>query len=322
MINLLCKHCHEEIAESGDLSRYVHTDTDLVACDESEVTGPRAEPDLDRLVADAIAELAPTYHLAYAQYGDRLTPDQIQVLLNNENEYESKHFTELEMIESDQRWHAAREIIKDLLEPNLFDLLETYRADRLDEIQMEIQERDESGLITELLRETPNHLFWYALEVSVPDSTMDDWQRAATRQEIADAAGLDLADPTNVAKIDDMMTDAHYGGELGVIWYGNTQDAVNLSRRVVWNADGTLNTEPTGNVVWHGASLLILDRLNGSGGERPFPTITADWAPLRVAIDSPRMGGWSWTDIAGPSMHAYAADVTINRPTGKDTTDD
>lgn len=330
MITLLCKHCAEPIVESDELPHWQHEETNSALCDEEPTTehlaGPRAEPDLARLVSDAIAALAPTYTLAMIEHpGDRLTAEQIQALLDGASEGGmSSALDSIQEWESDQRWDAARRIVHDLLPDELVELLDRdgTSTSSLNDIEEEIMARDESCLETALLRNTPDELYRYHLNVSVPDYTMDHEQRAATRQEIADAAGLDLSDKITADKIDELLANSSYGGELYVLWCGNAEQAVTLATPVRWNADhNTESTDVAGTVTFTGASLLILDRWNGSGHEVSVPTITAEWAPRRVTIDAKGINGYSWTDTASPSPRFYAATFTVNRPTDAERND-
>jgi hypothetical protein len=308
MVTLKCRACGEPITESDELSRWVHTDTESVGCDEADVTSGRAEPDFARVVSDAIDSLKISYTLSYVEQGDDgLTPQQIQAYLAG-FEQEDQARDELLEYETDRKWASVQSILDELLDSDLYELLDKHGD--LEQIRYEIEERDDSDLATQLLRQSGHALFRYRLDVSVPDYTMDDEQRATTRAEIAEAAGLDPTDAEVITKLDDLIGSASYGGELSVLWYGDPEDAVALARSTRWNGNGTENTDPNGTVTFTGAALLILNSYNGSGGDVDMPVITTEWAPRRVTLDH---GPYSWSDVAAVHGPAYGANITINR---------
>jgi hypothetical protein len=313
MITLCCRQCAEPIGPDHSIRRYIHSDTDSVACDESTVTGPRAEPDLDRLIADATAALDTRYSLTFVdRCDDGLSPAQIEALLDGVNPYESAEFSMVEEAESDMRWESTEQILRDLLDSDLYDLLD--HRNRLQELREEIQDRDDTDLITELQKISPHSLFRYDLDVEVPDYTMSAQERADTCTEIIRVAGLE-GDQRTVEEIYGLIDDASYGGRLYVLWSTHPDDAITLAEPVGWDEHGKELTEPCGTVTFTQAHLLILDKWNGSGHEIELPTITAEWGPRRVVIDSPRVGnGYSWTDIAGPVRSAYQATYTLDLP--------
>lgn len=312
VITLRCKHCQAGIEHDDDISRYVHTDSDAVGCDLLNITSPRAEPDLDRLVSDTTAALDARYTLLYLNRSDDgLTPQQIQVLLDGSNEWESAEFTFIEDNQADQYLEAATQVLRDVLGAELYELLE--RAGRLDEIRWVIEERDDSGgLVDLLLKASPCSLFRFDLGVDVPDSSATSTADDDTRQVIATATGLDLDHPASAALVESLVANAFYGGRLYVLWYGDPADAVALARP--HDPDDT-----RGTVTFTGAHLLILDSWYGSGHAEPVPVMTAQWGSRRVSIDAARTGpGYSWTDTAGPVASTYSGSFQLDRPATDD----
>jgi hypothetical protein len=307
---LRCKHCAEPVEPAEDIGRYVHTDTDAVGCDVLDITSGRAEPDVERLLADATAALEDRYTLLYLDRSDDgLTPPQIQRLLDGTNEWESPEFSFIEEHESDMRRDAAAQVLRDLLDDQWYDLVE--RAARLDELRWEVEDRDDSGgLVALLLHASPHHLFRYDLGVDVPDYTVTSTEGDDTREVIANAAGLDLAHPVTAALVDELVANASYGGRLSVLWYGDPVDAVELAGP--YGSDG----EP-GTVTFTDAHLLILDSWNGSGHTAAVPVMWAQWSPRQVSIDAPCTGrGYSWTDVAGPVASTYGGTCRVDRLKG------
>jgi hypothetical protein len=304
---LRCRHCVAGVEHDDDINRYVHTDTDAVGCDLLNINSGRAEPDFDRLVTDATAALDERYTLLYLDRSDDgLTPQQIQVLLDGTNEWESSEFSHLETAESDAYMEAATQVLRELLGEELYELAE--RADRLDEIRWAVEERDDSGgLVNLLLKASVSSLFRSDLGVDVPDFTMTSAEDDDTRQVIANAAGLDLDHPPSAALVEGLVVNASYGGRLYVLWYGDLVDAVALARPHD-------PQDVRGTVTFTGAHLLILDSLNGSGHAEPVPVITAQWGARRVSIDAARLGAcYSWTDTAGPVASTYSGTFRLDR---------
>jgi hypothetical protein len=314
MITLCCVHCMNPISTCAEINRYVHDATWSVACDVSTVTGPRAEPNLDGLVTDATAALDERYWLIYVDRSDDgLSARQIQALLDGLNPCESDEFAAIEEYESLHRWQASEDILRELLGDDLRDLLDGH--DRLEQIREVIYERDQTDLIIELRKASPSSLFRYDLDVDVPDYTMSAHDRADTCQQIITAAGLNATDQRTVEHVYGLIDEASYGGRLYVLWSTDPDQAIELAEPVAWDEHGTALTELCGTVTFTNAHLLILDKWNGSGHEIEVPTITAQWRPHRVAIDSPRVGhGYSWTEVACPTRSAYQATYTLDRP--------
>ncbi len=272
-----------------------------------------AERTAEQVKDDVIARLDATYTLIYAERDDALTNEQIAVLLKGENLFESDAFSRLEEWESDVRYDRAIEIIKDLCEGDEYDILDAD-PDALDEVRFAIYDRDDSDIYTALLKNTGSRLFRYDLgyELESDSWRWDDQQYNTAVREIAEAAKLDLT-PDLAADLRTLVTEASYGGHLYIMWFGDTEQAVDLASAI----EGTeANTNP-GTVTFINPTLLILDGLNGSGMDAQVKaTITLDIKPGNVTIDAPRTGtGYTWSEVAYPSVSAYRCDVTIHRAT-------
>jgi hypothetical protein len=348
-IEIHCKHCGNTIESStiDQAYRWLHEETGNAFCD---VTGPAdavanagqpdrtlAEPDADKLYTDAEEALDATYTLNYVSYDDRLTPSQLQVLLNDENPWESSEFSDFEEWESDAGYHRTMEIIGELLTEEQREILEqpqskqgfkgdgtpmTYTTDRLDDLRFTIQDRDDSDLLGGCLDNMSDTLFRYDLDYAVPDWTMlqgNDERREAMRA-IAEAAGLSVLDRKVIRQLRNLLANAPGGGTLYAMWYGSPKDAIELSKPIAWDYDkgGEPVTDPVGTVTFSGATLQIINHWEGSGYGEEVETMTVPWVPLKVSIDAPKAGpGYSWHEIAYPSPRGYSATFTVNRPEDK-----
>lgn len=282
---------------------------------------PEATPDTDRLYADAIAALDPKYDLHYLSYDDQLRPEQIKVFLDLENPYESKEFTFVEQAESDSAYESAMHVIDNDLFGNDTDVVDAIKdalGDQVDEIRFAIQERGDD-LITMLLKNTSNHLFRWDLfgddDPTMPNVDSDDETIVEAERALHEAGVPESVDLRHI------FAEASYGGTPYLLWYGDTEDAVNLSTQVDWitNADGSMSPDTStqhGTVTFTGVSLAILDHYNGSGyvSDETFD-ITVPWCAGRVSIDAPHIGpGYSWHDTAGPVASSFKGDFTRNLP--------
>ncbi|HEX9337732.1 MAG TPA: hypothetical protein VF892_17685 [Pseudonocardiaceae bacterium] len=307
-----CAACREPIDQTPTHEPvcWTHVDTGIVFC---RIGHAVAVPDTGRLYDDTVADLDERYTLVPLGYDDRLTARQIQVLLDGDNEYEADAFAPIEQWESDCRWQASQDILHTLVDDQAWTLLAD--ADLLETLRTQIQERDDSDVITDLLRNSHHALFRYDLTVDVPDHTVlaEDDERRRTLAQIADAAGLDATDPSVVARLTELIDNATYGGRLFVMWYGDPEAALTLAAPIAYYRDGSEVTDPHGTVTFTDAHLVVLDGWNGSGHDVPVDTITAVWAPRRVTIDAPHLGrGYSWHDIAGPVPSTYAGSHTVH----------
>lgn len=346
-IDIKCKHCHEPIRDTSGMDAnipWVHEDSGNSGCDVHSpadavmlmgVDINEAAPDLVQLAADTEAALDAKYHLSYISYDDQLNPKQIQVLLDGDNEWESDEFSRLEEWESENKWRQAREILQDLMGETAFELLDGANGEYIDNLRFAIEDRDESNVLTEMLNNTNQHLFRYDLDLDVPDWTMlqDTGERRQVYRDIAKAAGLNVFDRATLRTIRELVSESSYGGRLCIIWYDSPANAVKLAQNIGWKPvpkvdpatgasqdESEADLDPNGTVTFSGGVYLFIhDAWNGSGYTAKFDTVTAPWIPRKVRIDAKGIGGYSWTEIAGPYPPAYESTFTINYdrpPTG------
>lgn len=324
--DIKCKHCNQEIASStmDEAYRWLHEDTgnafcngEIFATPQTENTRTIAEPNVDQLRADVEEALDEKYELVYVQHDDRFSVEQVQAMLDGED-WSNKDLERFEEWRGEAQYTGAREALEELVrEGDARDLLEA--TNHWYELIDEIRERDSSDTYKEMLSSTPDMLFRYWLNVSVPDYTVmnNEEQRKAAFAEIAEATGLDrlMPEPQWTQIIWTVVQESSYGGQLYVLWYGDVETAMKIADPIRFKTDGDFDRpvleESQGHLVWTGASMLILDRFNGAGWCDDVQVMVTDWVPRRVTVDAKHFRGYSWTDTADPVQSYYAAEVEV-----------
>lgn len=156
----------------------------------SEKAKSLAKGALDKVRAAAEGK---TYDLVFTEYDDKLSPEQINVLLSGENEWDHDEFSGIEENESDQRYDGAIREIKDILDEDEFAALDAEQ-DLLDEARFVIEEHDDSNIVQGLLESTGSLLVRYDLHVDVDvDYTSTDQDRREAALEILAGLGISNA---------------------------------------------------------------------------------------------------------------------------------
>ena len=238
-----------------------------------------------------VAELNDMYFLVDIDYRDELSDEDCQNLLDGKPEEVEER---LEEYISDSRYRGAKFGIELITTEEERDLLDEHGL--LDELRFEVQDRDVSDPIGDMLRNTPGKLLTVDLDHDVPDYTMcGDEEFDQILADIAEAAGIELG--ANRDALAELVGNASYGGRLKVIWYGGVDEALGATR-----------------AAWTDPMLLIHGSWNGSGMDaRVKGTVTRDLKPGDVRLDvlSP---GYSWTKTACPSESAYRTSVEFDKP--------
>jgi hypothetical protein len=172
--------------------------------------------------------------------------------------------------------------------------------DLLVELEEQVRRRNRSEPLRDLLRHTSSPVLRYDLDHDVEGALTlaggDALSEAA--RELAAAAGIDLL--ANGKAIRELLLNAGYGGRLQVLF------STDLQRLV----DALADAGPQ-RIIFSDPTLLVYDRLNGSGMEAPV--VGAVTRPLRaedLRLDS---GPYSWSDIVGglsPGSYDTAVEVT------------
>lgn len=282
---------------------------DLTGYDEEEwAHGDESDEDrCARILDEAMDNLERTYQLVYVDYRDELTDEQIVKILDGRINGELDDVTN-EVDEcfwearSDNAYDAAFAAIG---EQDDIDFLREHDEGSFEDILLAVQERDESDIFGDLLRNTGMKVFRYDLNLDVsPSLDMDDDELDEAVVAIAAAAGIDL-NTHNAIVILNMIQCATYGGHLYVIWQGDVEDIVNATTAKVWRNDES-------DITFTNPTLLILDQLNGSGMECSVEgTIVRRFDPALAHLDTGQSYGWS-DIIGGVSHNAYRTSVTFS----------
>ena len=304
-----CFHCGEDIRSTSDpLFPWVHEHSGNAFCD---VFGPQdavvrvgeperteARPDVERLYSDAVAALDEHYCFDYIDRDDELTNNQLQILLDGKYlDDEDDYFDEWV---SERRYLDSQHVLDDMLSPQQRDLLD----ERIEDLRQEVYDRDTGDLGQQLLHATGCKLVRFDLE-----HTVDPYPWNAEQEELdARAAGIAEAlhlEPTPEQRnlLQDLVTEASYGGTLYAFCYLDGEEALRLA---------TGGDERPKTVTFTPARIVVLDHLNGSGSEIELPSITVPWSEHRVTLDARGIGfGYSWDEVCGLHKPYYRCEFTF-----------
>jgi hypothetical protein len=258
------------------------------------------------ILESAITALSDRYSLAYVDYRDELDADQVAQILSGHWDSVAERMWEGW---ADQRWTSTMEIMKevcaDLADDDNPDPLSILRRDDdcYDALRWAIEERDDSDIMRDLIRNTPRMLFRYSLNLDV-GSLYDGNDETEEAKAIAEAAGIDYE--TNRAALATILGNSS-GGSLYVLWYGDAQTLVDPTLSVEWR-------DETFTIAWENPSLLVLNGWEGSGyAESIVGTVTVPFDPKALRVDSASGGGYGWNDVAGVYCPAYECPVTFTK---------
>ena len=163
-------------------------------------------------------------------------------------------------------------------------------------------ERDDSDPVAAMLRHTGSLLMRYRLDYDVAPSADPD----AAAYDVAHALGLDGEGYLrNREAILGMLAEcSYYGGTLHIIWHGDAAPIVDACDAIRYE-----QADPPTAIRWRDPSILVLDRMNGSGMDAKIVgTVTLPFDTELVDVDT-EGAGYSWTEVAGPYEPAYDAHV-------------
>lgn len=268
--------------------------------------------DVDAAYARALEALPETVELVFVQHDDGLTDEQIQKQLNGEAPWDDADADEWQ---SEAAYYGAVAAIDEYVDPDDLEILKSDTSSpigKLDELRLEVQERDTSDAFADLLRHTDNKCFRYYVGV---DSSVT-WQ--SSEEEIGENIDA-IAKALGISGVDheDMLRSWLAEGQDGpvyVYWYGDVEQLVKAANNYDGSVEGTVKPQ---TITWTNPSLLVLNGLQGSGMDCDYPgTITLPFDRERLKLDAKGIGnGYSWDDVAGIVRSAYACDVTITENT-------
>jgi hypothetical protein len=158
----------------------------------------------------------------------------------------------------DQGWDSVEQFNKEQLRPSLmksFELSEK-KAKKLiklhfDDIRCNLEDRDDSDVVKDLLGNTGKMIFFYETGISASGYDGGKSQHRLDRMKIKKLLSITNSDFDN--RIDSMLSDASYGGQL-VIYFRKSLNSLIVE-------------EDTSHIRFTNATIAIIDTCNGSGGD-------------------------------------------------------
>lgn len=295
---------------------------------EPDLSLPAAAPDAGPGAAAIIAANTSPVSLRFVSYDDRLTKEQVSMILAGQwNDAEDDVDEKFSDNAYEEAVSTARTEINEAVAEGRFDReWDDLDPDEQDEARHAVEERDDSDPVKDLLRNTPDQLLRTSLgrpaeRLSEPrwasGSRLDDGGFEARQEAVAALlkdSGMDVDAPEVKEAIGELVNEGphewHEGVQVDVIWYGGIEDAVPTPRGESPETEGQKVLE------FSRPHILLIDKWNGSGHEVVVP------APLkrtltRVGYDdeaAPQTGrayldsdteGYGWDSVAGVYMPAY-----------------
>lgn len=260
-----------------------------------------------------MAALDDTYTLAWVSYDDSLSEKQIQRFFDGDV---AGAEDEIDDVFDEGRIFAVREILNSLIpDPTERAAVTEHGGAKLSDLQSLIYERDDSDVLTDLLRHNKPILMRYHLgnpnedqdlrycEVLEGGNGADRVERFARR--LARMAGVPF-DGENEKVFRQMVVEqAYYGGQLYVIWYADPAD---LIRCIM---EDEFQGKRRRLIGWTDPELVLLDRYNGSGyGERVAGTIRKVFDRERLVTDA-EGPGYGWDRVACVHKPAFECKWSI-----------
>jgi hypothetical protein len=275
------------------------------------IEGVVRKPDMTKVYERALAELPDKVQLVDVEYDDQLRDEQIQKLFDGD---ELSVFEELDEGFADSRHYGMEYVLNDVLGDDRA-LLERHAPELAERLRDEINERDESDALGDLLRRSGSRLVRYRLggeddyDLEPNSWSWDEDEIEEAAKALAETAGVPY-EGDNVLRFRSLVVEASYGGVLEVIWYADVED---LYKALEFDGEG----KPTavGTITWTDPDLLVLDAMNGSGHNEAIKgQISVPFDPSRLTLDS-QGWGYGWDKIAGVVHSAYACEWSITKDT-------
>jgi hypothetical protein len=230
----------------------------------------------------AIADLPHRTYLYEPDVRDSLSDEQVATLLADGWDELAEELDEWLL----EKGAGSTEGYLDQVVPEAEDRSLLREFDLLVQLEDEVHRRDRSEPLRDLLRYTTGpplrYDLGYDVEAAIGLAGDNAWRDAAG--ELAEAAGVELL--ANRKPIEDLLLNASYGGRLQVLF------STDLERLVDALAEGVPQ-----QIAFTDPTLLVYDRLNGSGMEAPVVgTVTRPLRAEDLHLDS---GPYSWSDIVG-----------------------
>lgn len=291
-----------------------------------------ATPEAPTDAAGIIAEGTYPVLLRFVDYDDKLTKEQIGMILSGawndaENDVEDR-FSDHAYAEAVK---VATEELETAVQEGRFDReWDELDPDEQDAARYAVEERDDSEPVKDLLRNTPPQLMRTSLgnpseRLAEPRWTSGHHQdnggfeaRHNAVEALLKESGMDTSAPGVTAAIEELITegpyDWHEGVQLDVIFYSEIDDVVPSTQ---FDNDSDAGKEKV--LEFPKPHILLIDKWNGSGHDVvvPAPLKRTLARPAEDGSEAPRTGrvylddsgdGYSWDDVCGLVKSAYGGD--------------
>jgi hypothetical protein len=270
---------------------------------------------LTSLMEAVEARLEPSYELTWIDYRDRLSDDQVAMLVRGDWD---ALFESTEDWEADQRYESARTILNDLADEivdgwereasevteeedwdNVQDTIREVRdswdaSDAFEDLRFVIYERDSSEPIRDLAHNTP------AVLLRIPLADDPELVDDTSPEDLLTSIGLPVT-PENIGNAGDIIANA---GDWGLPFVLVAVDPV-IFYDIPRDTEGVTLTIKDPH-------LLLSNPYAGDGWEEGLKgEITVPLADVHTDEDAP---GYSWQNIAGVYVSAYEGEVVVNVP--------
>lgn len=213
------------------------------------------------LTFDVLKEhLDKSYHLVYVDYREDLNDhmDEIQTAIQTGEMDSLYEVTDgYYDFENELTEYPIKELKKELVSDG-FDEEDVNNAvfDNLAELQNEIYERDTSTPLKDLIRNTPDQAAFYpVLDEYIEECWHDADLFKRQVRLIKKAVKIPYRNKTYDRKIEGMLSDASYGGQLVVYFYADLSYWLNL------------DSSKVNRIEFRDPVLAIVDHGGGSGGD-------------------------------------------------------
>lgn len=309
------------IPAGGQFAATSHAEPDLALAAAGGATGKPS-------AGDVIAANQSPVRLRFVNYDDRLTREQMSMILSGQwNDAENDVDENFSDNAYEEATTTARTEINQAVEDGLFDReWDELDPDEQDEARRAVEERDDSDPVKDLLRNTPDQLLRTSLgqpagRLSEPrwasGHQLDDGGFEARHTAVCgllQESGMDTGTPEVQEAVNELISegpwDWHEGVQLDLIWYGGIEDAVPTPRLESPEAEGQKVLE------FAKPHILLIDKWNGSGHDVVVPAAMKrtlirvgreeSEAPQtgRAYLDADA-GGYGWDDVCGLHKPAY-----------------
>ncbi len=249
-----------------------------------------------------------SYNLCYVDYRDKISDDKdtmkkVEEAIQTQDWYHLDEAANFDEWLWDNQYEGVKYIINETLHDELsrMDLPESFDIDEylekhFEDIQIEIENRDISNPLEDLLRNTSDIIMFYDLDVDI-NSSDDEEDYQEYYKAIKKALKIKKTDYKK--QIDSLLANAYHGGMLRIFFSASIEDMMKLADKK--------------KITFKNPEICIHDSWNGSGDNENFTgleiTLPFDIKNLRV---EKAINGYTYTDEICGMSHDWADDTQVN----------